>query len=428
MSMRMCEIQYAKDGKSLHTVGAVQDITESMLAQKHEEERDLQQNFVATLGKQAIAGPDIDTIFNQAVTGIANILAADYTAILELAPGDEKLLLRAGAGWEAGMVGKAMVSAGSASPAGYALQQKQTVVVKDLAGESRFTEPQLSKDHGITSSVSVVIEGPGKPYGVLGVHTRKRRDFHQYEIDFIQAVANILAETINRHRSSRIILQSREKLFHMRQSLQEIREEERMKISREIHDVLGQRITALKMDLSWLSGHLPGNGGNLSERMNAAIVLTDSILDFSRKLALELRPPILDDLGLEPAIEWEVQQFSKRTNCIYTLFLQAGGCKLDRDRTVTVFRILQEALTNITRHAHATHVDITLKSDADILQLIISDNGIGVQTDHLTSMDSLGFTGMRERAGAMGGKISIDNGKHGGTTIVLEMPIKQFHP
>lgn len=392
------------------------------------EDRDLQQNFVATLGKQAMAGPDADIIFNRAVTGLAKILAADYTTILELAPGDEKLLLRAGAGWDAGMVGKAMVSAGSASQAGYALQQKQAVVVKDLAGESRFTEPHLSKDHGITSGISVVIEGPGKPYGVLGVHTRKRRDFNQHEIDFIQAVANILAETINRHQSSKIILQSREKLFNLRQSLQEIREEERMKISREIHDVLGQSITALKMDLSWLAGHLPENGKNLSERMNAAIFLTDSILDISRNLAMELRWAILDDLGLEPAIEWEVQQFSKRTNCDYTLFLLEGGFKLDRDRTVTVFRILQEALTNITRHAHATHVDITLKSDADILQLVISDNGIGVHTDHLTSMDSLGFIGMRERAGAFGGKISIDNGKNGGTTIILEMPIKQFQP
>jgi signal transduction histidine kinase len=233
----------------------------------------------------------------------------------------------------------------------------------------------------------------------------------------------VLTETINRLNARNTILQSREELRNLTQRLHKIREEERMKISREIHDDLGQRLTAMKMDLSWINKHIPKNNQNLVQRLEAMISLTDSTLDITRKIALELRPAILDDLGLIPAIEWELQQFAKRTNCSYTVNLRKANVRMDRDRTIIIFRILQEALTNIIRHAHATHVDVRLTNDKNKAHLSVNDNGIGIDFTKLTDQDSLGIMSMRERAGAMGGTISIRNGKEGGTVVSLELPM-----
>jgi PAS domain S-box-containing protein len=423
-----CETQYDKTGKPLRSLGTVLDVTKNILIQKELEERADQQNFIAELGKLAIAETEVDIIFKTAVAGLANILGVEYAKILQLTPDGKNLLLRAGVGWHEGLIGTARVSAGNDSQAGYTMQQKKVVIVKDLHKETRFNGPPLLTDHDVISGISVIIEGTEKPFGVLGAHTSVYREFSKNDVDFLQSIAHVLAESINRAQASNVILQSREELRNLTQRLQNIREEERTRISREIHDDLGQRLTALKMDLSWINRHLPKDSKDLPEKLNAVISLTDSTLDITRKIALELRPAILDDLGLLPAIEWEAQRFSERANCTYTLNLKNVAPNLDRDRTITIFRILQEALTNIIRHAHASHVDIILSSDDEKSQLIVSDNGIGMRADHPPGMDSLGVMSMRERAGALGGRVNINNGDNGGTIVTLEIPVKSFQP
>lgn len=423
-----CETQYDKTGKPLRSLGTVLDVTQNILIQKELEEKAERQNFIAELGKLAIVETELDIIFKTAVTGLANLLGVAYAKILELAPDGETLLLRAGVGWHNGLIGTARISAGNDSQAGYTLQQKEVVIVKDLRRETRFNGPPLLKDHGVISGISVIIEGTEKPFGVLGAHTSVYREFSQNDVDFLHSLAYVLSETIDRTHARNLILQSREELRNLTQRLQNIREEERMKISREIHDDLGQRLTALKMDLAWINRHLPNDSKDLSEKLNAVISLTDSTLDITRRIALELRPAILDDLGLTPAIEWEVQQFAQRSNCSYTLNLQDTAPHLDRDRTITIFRILQEALTNITRHAHASHVDIILNSDDEKTQLIVSDNGTGMRTDYAPDVDTLGIMSMRERASALGGRVNISNGNNGGTIVTLEIPVKHHQP
>jgi len=418
-----CETQYDRAGKPLRSIGTTLDVTKSILAQKELEERANQQNFIAELGKQAITETEIDVIFETAVAGIARILKIDFVKILQLTPDGKNFLLRSGVGWQQGLVGAATVGAGLDSQAGYTLLQQQVIVVKDLRKETRFQGPLLLTDHGVISGVSTVIQGTDQPFGVLGVHTGVYREFSQNDIDFIQSIAYVLTETINRLNARNTILQSREELRNLTQRLHKIREEERTKISREIHDDLGQRLTAMKMDLSWINKHIPKNNQTLVQRLEAMISLTDSTLDITRKIALELRPAILDDLGLVPAIEWELQQFAKRSNCSYTMNLHNAQASLDRNRTITIFRILQEALTNIIRHAQATHVVVTLTNDNDKALLSISDNGVGVSFDKLTDKNSLGIMSMRERAGALGGTIKIKNGKDGGTVISLEIPL-----
>ena len=141
------------------------------------------------------------------------------------------------------------------------------------------------------------------------------------------------------------------------------------------------------------------------------------------KLSARLRPAILDDLGLEAAIEWELQVFAKRTNCDYTLDFKNGKMNQDRDRDTAVFRIFQEALTNVTRHAKATEVGITLRTSNSQLILKVKDNGVGIAKDKIMSTDSIGLFGMQERAGAFGGHVYIDKVKEGGTQVRLVMPL-----
>ena len=141
------------------------------------------------------------------------------------------------------------------------------------------------------------------------------------------------------------------------------------------------------------------------------------------KLSAQLRPAILDDLGLEAAIEWEAQVFAERTNCNYTLDFKNKKMSQDRDRNTAVFRIFQEALTNVTRHAKATEVGITLRTSNSQLILEVKDDGVGIAEDKIMSTDSIGLFGMQERAGAFGGHVYIDKVKEGGTQVRLVMPL-----
>jgi len=216
---------------------------------------------------------------------------------------------------------------------------------------------------------------------------------------------------------------SRERLRNLATRLQAVREEERTRLAREIHDELGQALTGLKIDLTWLREHMPKNLKKLLTRVDAMISLVDAKVDDTRKLAFRLRPAILDDLGLEAAIECEVQYFAERTDCDFALNLTNGNLGMDRNRDTAVFRILQEALTNVARHAKATHIEIALQTTDSQLILTVRDDGVGIDENKLKDIRSLGLIGMSERAGALGGEVKIGTISEGGTQIALNMPL-----
>ncbi len=165
--------------------------------------RTRQQSAVAELGNLALSGVDEDKLFAAAASGVAEKLEVDASGILELLPGGDALLLRAGAGWKAGLVGRATLGSGLESHAGYALDRNEPVIIADLRVEKRFRPPPLLRDHGMVSGVSVLIRGDGVPFGVLGAYTTSRRDFTPDDVQFMQAVANVLALTHRRLRMER---------------------------------------------------------------------------------------------------------------------------------------------------------------------------------------------------------------------------------
>jgi len=205
--------------------------------------------------------------------------------------------------------------------------------------------------------------------------------------------------------------------------LQNVREDERTRVAREIHDELGQACTALKMDLALLVKQLPRNKKRLHERSESMLRLIDGMIHSLRRIASELRPSTLDDLGLTAALEWQAQEFERRSGVRCEVALPAEELALDSARATAVFRIFQETLTNVARHANATRVDVRMVSDAESLVLEVSDNGRGIEETHASSPRSLGLLGMRERALLLGGEFQIMGAPRKGTTVTLRLPL-----
>ena len=214
--------------------------------------------------------------------------------------------------------------------------------------------------------------------------------------------------------------QLRELSNHMRQ----IREEERKSIARNIHDNLGQSLTALKIDMSWLIKRLTDEQLPLIEKANEMATMIDQNIQTVKKLSSELRPEVLDILGLAAAIEWYADEFSQRTGIKCVLSLGEEDVALEEEYFVDCYRILQEALTNVSRHAGASRVRVNLKQEPDKLIMQIRDNGKGISKKDWDETRSFGLMGMRERANSIGGKLEIKSNPGKGTVIKLTVPMK----
>ncbi len=225
-----------------------------------------------------------------------------------------------------------------------------------------------------------------------------------------------------RKRSEQALVQSHERLRELTSHLQAVREEERTLIAREIHDVLGQALTALKMDVHWLQQRLSGEKQNLIDKAGAMSGLIDSTVHSVRRICAELRPRLLDDFGLSAAIEWEAEEFGKRTDIECEIHSDSEDMSLSEEIATAIFRIFQEALTNIARHAKATSVEIILKRKYGCVRLIVRDNGKGIDEQEIQNPESFGIRGIRERVHYLCGKLDIQSSDNG-TTLDVVIPI-----
>lgn len=201
------------------------------------------------------------------------------------------------------------------------------------------------------------------------------------------------------------------------------REDERTRLAREIHDELGQALTGLKMDLSWLERKLPGAQVEAARRMKSMRRLTDAALQSVQRISSALRPPVLDDVGLVGTLRWQATEFQVRTGIRCKTDLPAEEPAMDRARSTAAFRVLQEALSNVERHSGATRVDVSVRVDGGRLLLGIADNGRGVSKAQLRDPHSLGLLGIRERAFLLGGEVAIEGKSGVGTTVMLCIPL-----
>jgi PAS domain S-box-containing protein len=209
--------------------------------------------------------------------------------------------------------------------------------------------------------------------------------------------------------------------------LQSAREEERQRVARELHDELGQALTAIKLDLSSLIRGLSAERAPHATQAESILALADQMIQLVRRISTELRPDLLDRLGLVAALEWAGEEFQARTGIECRLEVPADTLVIDPERATAIFRIFQETLTNVARHASATKVDVRLAREGGSLTLEVHDNGVGIGEERASAGRSLGILGMRERALLLGGEFSISGSPGRGTTVRVRIPLAILH-
>ena len=241
-------------------------------------------------------------------------------------------------------------------------------------------------------------------------------------LDGTRAICLIASDLSEVKRAEQEVRVASEQLRKLAARLVSIREEERTRIAREVHDELGQSLTAVKMDLAWLAGRLPRRSAQIRERIRATRQLASRTIQSIRRISTELRPGVLD-LGLAAAVEWQVQEFQARTGiqCQVRLLTQEVVAP---DISTALFRILQETLTNVARHAKATRVEVVKQKEGDGVVLRIHDNGRGFDPEDPSISKSLGLLGMRERAAILGGRVNISSAPGKGTTVTAWIPLQ----
>ena len=244
----------------------------------------------------------------------------------------------------------------------------------------------------------------------------------------VQRALREAQERQERYRAEEQLRESHEQLRALSVYLQDVREEERIRIAREVHDELGQALTGLKLQLSWLTGRLPEKMRLFREKMRMLSERIDETIHAVRRIATELRPGVLDTAGLLPALEWQAQQFEKETGIRCEVRSAVREALLDQDLNTAFFRIFQETLTNVIRHADATRVEVRFVENSAALVLVVKDNGRGITDAQIRNTKSIGLLGMRERAALLGGEVQLSGEPGRGTTVTVRIPRPSKHP
>ncbi len=235
----------------------------------------------------------------------------------------------------------------------------------------------------------------------------------------------ILRDVTERTRAEQALKHSREEIRELAGAAGQVRERERSRIARELHDELGQALTALKIDVGWLRENVPGASDAVARKLTSMQVLLDGTVAAARRISADLRPLMLDDLGLTAACDWLVQNFRQRTGLQCELVMRGEHLDLRDPYATALFRVLQESLTNIAKHAQATHVEVTLERERNDVTLTVRDNGQGFVADAPRKQGSFGLLGLKERAYVLGGDVEIQSQPGSGTVIEMRLPVEE---
>jgi PAS domain S-box-containing protein len=283
---------------------------------------------------------------------------------------------------------------------------------------SKTAEAVERRKKGIKDHNEAVILTKNKRPITISVETYPTFDADGSYSGAVAAITDIT----DRKRAAVELESSRDQLRQLAIRVERVREEERTSIAREIHDELGQNLTGLKMNLSWLAKKLI-NDDHLHEKVMHMSNLVDVTIDEVRRIAMELRPGVLDELGLGAAMVWHGKRFEQESGITCTVEIQPSVFDVPQHVATAMFRIFQEALTNIARHSHASSVTTILRTEQNILKMEVDDDGIGIDTAKVNHPASIGLLGMKERALALKGCTFISGTEGKGTKILTLIPM-----
>jgi signal transduction histidine kinase len=329
----------------------------------------------------------------------------------------------------------------------------------DTRHERKFSD---MKDHG---HYIVPLKSQGHLIGVMFLYTDTNPSWYQHSQEVLLSISGLISDTIQRkhiekeldqHRNSlsnlvvertdelsqtnkrlldeieshektnEALLSSKEQLRKLSYQIQTVREEEKSRISREVHDGLGQSLTSLKIDLVHLGKNSTKESIYLREQIQSMVEVVDDTIKSVQRIATELRPPILDAFGICDAIAWQAGEYTNKLGIRFDLNCLQKQVRLEKNLQTTLFRIFQETLTNIARHANASRVKVGLSKDSDMLTMKIIDNGKGIKNEEIESNDSLGLLGIRERVHSWNGEVHFLGRPGKGTTITVKIPLKNL--
>lgn len=324
---------------------------------------------------------------------------------------------------------------GGQGPTGIAFRENRTYVCNDFETDPAAAGWRAAaRRRGFAGSAVFPIRQLGSARGVLAVYASRPGAFLEREVALLEEAAAEIAfalehlnEEEQRRTAERSLRESESRLRSLAMRLENIREQERTAIAREIHDVLAQELTRLKIDLVWLAKRAARlttpEAAGVADRIADATRQTDTAITTVQRIATELRPVILDSLGLSAAIEWQVEDFARRTGTRCQAHVPREDLQIAREPATALFRILQESLTNVARHAAATEVEVELTRTEFAYRLTIRDDGRGVRPEEINDPHSIGLVGMRERAQAFGGGFSIRALPTRGTLVEVFIPL-----
>jgi len=423
-------------------------VTSAISERKRAEEairtRARQQEVVARLGREALLGNDLRTLMDHTVAAVAVTLGDALCVVLQVLPSRRQLQFRAGVGWRSTAGGHVIIDADSRSLLGHALLSTVPLIIEDLATHSALRTPKLLTDNRVASGMSVVVGAPdGEVWGLLGAFTRAHRRFSMEDVNFLQAVAHVLAAAIHREavtealaaertkleervaQRTRALAGANQRLKQLSGRLIEAQESERRHIARELHDETGQALTALRMNLESIRTAVDDRPADC--KIGESIDILDRLLEQVRNLSLDLHPAVLDDFGLPAALRCYSRRLAQRGGLALDLSIDDFAERPPPAIEASCFRVAQEALTNIVRHARAQRVAVELRRDGATVRLSVRDDGVGFDAaagpSETPGDRHLGLLSMRERVAMAGGEIEIASRPGSGTEILASFPM-----
>lgn len=376
-----------------------------------------QQAAVAQLGLHALLMHDTDLVLHEATRLVTEALEADFCKVLELLPAGDIFLLRAGTGWQEGMVGSARVSASLDSQAGYTLTSRVPVVVQELRSETRFSGSPLLHQHGVVSGMSAVIYSNGRSWGVLGVHTTAQRPFGQDDVHFLQAIANVLGATLERQGAEQALRQSE---LLLRASL-----DERERMALNLHDGVIQSLFAMGLTLRESQELIGENSEAARAQLGQGLVALKAVIRELRESIIGGVPIVRSGRRFQETLTDLVVAAQGPRGLVFQVTLDPEAlAHLAGDTEEHLLFIVREAVSNAQRHSRGTSGRVTLTTHEGEVRLVIEDDGEGFDRRQVSG-NGLGLSNISVRAERLGARCEVVSDIGKGVRIVVDLPCKE---
>lgn len=378
---------------------------------------------VNELAEALSLGHGIEAVIATALQRTIALMDAEVGAIYLLDPQNETFKLKASQGNIPADL--ELILNSPAQPFQCLLESGHPIVIENLrnAAQPLFAIVQVLEREGFTSWACAPLKVEGKIIGVYQLGKLARRSFNDHDIALLEVIGNVVGASLS---NAQLLVDLRHKETELRRALRrsvELQEEERKRLARELHDEIGQALTSILIRLKTISEDK--NQAGMHERMNDLRNLTAQTIEELRRLAMDLRPSALDNLGIVPALRWYIKQCAERTGLDIVFLEPELPGRLSPEIELTLYRVAQEGLTNAIRHGRASKIVVLLERDIEQnkIHLSITDNGVGF--NHASMDRGLGLVGMQERVELLNGKLLVETDPGAGTMLRVEIPFKR---